>query len=81
MLVYRIVDRIENPNIKGKWVLLDVGGKDMTMLSELISASDLVISLLPATMHVGIAELCIQNKTSLVTSSYISNEMLAMDER
>lgn len=35
-------------------------------------------SLLPAPLHVGVAKLCIKNRTSLVTASYVSPEMNAL---
>lgn len=44
-----------------------------------VKASDLVISLVPWTHHVPIAELCIQTKTNMVTASYVSPAMKALD--
>ena len=41
----------------------------------LLAASDAVLSLLPASMHVPIARQCIQARTPLVTASYVSEEM------
>jgi saccharopine dehydrogenase-like NADP-dependent oxidoreductase len=49
-------------------VSLDVKNEDD--LNLLISESDLVISLLPATMHLQVAKFCIKHRTSLVTTSY-----------
>ena len=44
-------------------------------LKYLIEEADVVVSLLPATMHPMVAEECISLKTDLVTASYESDEM------
>jgi len=46
-----------------------------------IEKADLVISMLPARFHIGVAEDCISLKTNLITPSYISEEMRALDSR
>eukprot|EP01132_Coremiostelium_polycephalum_P002898 gene2898-3603_t len=48
-------------------------------LEPLIPKSKVVISLLPATFHATIAKLCIKHKVHLVTASYTSPEMKALD--
>ena len=40
-----------------------------------------MISLLPATMHIPVAEECILQRRSLVTASYVSPEMRALHDR
>ncbi|MCO5260976.1 MAG: saccharopine dehydrogenase NADP-binding domain-containing protein [Crocinitomicaceae bacterium] len=45
-----------------------------------IEHADLVISMLPANFHVEVAKDCIEFKTNLVTPSYVSPEMKALDE-
>lgn len=45
-----------------------------------IENSDLVISMLPARFHVDIAKDCISLKKNLITPSYISDEMRALNE-
>lgn len=45
-----------------------------------IENSDLVISMLPAHMHVEVAKDCIAFGKNMVTASYISREMKALDE-
>jgi len=45
-----------------------------------IEAADLVVSLLPPKLHVIAARDCLELKTNLVTASYVSDEMLEMDE-
>lgn len=46
---------------------------------ELIAQADCVISMLPARMHVAVAEDCIRLGKNMVTASYISDEMKALD--
>lgn len=60
-----------------KAVRLDAS--DKTMINQLVSASDIVISLLPAPLHPPVAELCIEHQKHLVTASYISPAMLSLD--
>jgi saccharopine dehydrogenase-like NADP-dependent oxidoreductase len=56
-------------------------GEDQDRLSSLMRKCSVVVSLLPAPMHPLIAGLCISTKTSLVTSSYESDEMREMEGR
>jgi saccharopine dehydrogenase-like NADP-dependent oxidoreductase len=65
-------------NPHGKAIRFDIG--DKIQLEKEISKSDLVISMLPAHMHVPVAECCIRLKKNLVTASYVSKEMEALDE-
>ena len=51
------------------------------ILDELIHDHDVVISLLPAAMHVPIAEKCIASQTDMVTASYVSDQMQQLDSR
>jgi saccharopine dehydrogenase-like NADP-dependent oxidoreductase len=59
-------------------VELDSNNEERT--STLIADSDLVISMLPAAAHVAIAKMCIAHKKDMVTASYVSPEMMALDE-
>src|SRR6218665_268322 len=61
-------------------VVLDVN-HNQEMLDQLIQESDLVISLLPYGLHPKIAEKCISFKKNMVTASYTSPELKALDER
>ena len=54
---------------------------DWTQLASVIGPGDVVVSMLPASMHLRAAELCLQNGAHFVTSSYISEEMAALDEQ
>tara|TARA_Y100000385_G_scaffold49614_3_gene46325 strand:- start:247 stop:1620 length:1374 start_codon:yes stop_codon:yes gene_type:complete len=65
-----------HPNAKG--IKLDVF--DAPQRSQAIKFSDLVISMLPARFHIEVAKDCILYKKHLVTASYVSDEMQALDE-
>lgn len=47
---------------------------------ELVQNADLVISMLPASLHTVVAKDCISFKKDMITASYISDEMRALDQ-
>lgn len=47
-------------------------------VAQLVSANDLIISLLPATMHIHVARICVTLKKHLITASYVSPEMQSL---
>ncbi len=53
---------------------------DMASLEEMVKDHDLIVSLLPYQHHVKVAKLCIKHKTNMLTTSYVSEEMKALDE-
>lgn len=55
--------------------------QDAEALRAMIPEADLVISLLPYIYHVQVAELCIEFGKDMVTTSYVSPAMRALDER
>lgn len=62
-----------------KAIAFDVN--DATKCAELVQGSDIVVSMLPASMHTKVAEACIAHQKNMVTASYISDEMRALDEK
>ena len=54
--------------------------QDLDKISRKIGEVDLVISLLPATMHTTFAEMAIKHKRHMVTASYVSEAMQALDQ-
>ena len=54
---------------------------DASKIESLVKDADAVLSLLPATMHHEIADMAILHATPMVTASYVSDEMRALDER
>ncbi|HEA29088.1 MAG TPA: saccharopine dehydrogenase, partial [Leeuwenhoekiella sp.] len=47
---------------------------------DAIQNADLIISMLPARFHIKVAENCLKMGKSLVTASYVSEEMQKLDE-
>lgn len=45
-----------------------------------VSEASIVISMLPASLHIKVAEDCIQFKKHLITASYVSKELEALDD-
>lgn len=68
-----------NGSPHGQAVYFDV--KDDIKRTGAIAAADLVISMLPAHMHVSVARDCIALGKHMVTASYVSAEMAELDER
>lgn len=60
---------------------LDIRGLDWDNLTDAVKTGDVVISMLPATMHLKVAELCLSKNLHFVSSSYISPEMAALNEQ
>lgn len=71
-------ERILNSHEQGDAVALNVS--DNLALEHLISKSDVVVSLLPYTFHIKVAELCLEHKKNLVTTSYVSDDMRKLDD-
>ncbi len=63
---------------RGKAVAFDIE-QDSASLSDLVAQADLAISLLPYIYHVRVAEQCIRHRKPLVTTSYVSDGMRALD--
>lgn len=62
-------------------IVLDVCNKSSEpQLNELISESDLVISILPSSLHTLIAKKCIERNKNLLTASYMSPEMKSLQD-
>lgn len=47
---------------------------------QLVQAADIVVSLMPPQLHILLAKDCLQFRKNLITSSYISPEMLELDK-
>jgi saccharopine dehydrogenase-like NADP-dependent oxidoreductase len=62
---------------KGEAWVLDFNESESYLLA--IESADLVISMLPPTMHPRIARMCLLKKKHLITASYVSPEMQAFD--
>ncbi|MBU0764233.1 MAG: saccharopine dehydrogenase NADP-binding domain-containing protein [Bacteroidetes bacterium] len=53
---------------------------DKSKLHLLVSEADIVISMLPWQLHVPVAEACVQNKKSMVTTSYVQPGMARLHD-
>jgi len=76
------VQGLKNKISKFPWVkgaVVDVNQIDD--VRNLLTGCHLVISLLPPHMHIGIAQLCLESNSHLITASYLSDEMLALDAK
>lgn len=65
------------PNVEP--ILLDVIGRP-DLLEKFVSQTDVVISLLPYSLHAQIATECIKHKTNMVTASYCTPQMHELHE-
>jgi saccharopine dehydrogenase-like NADP-dependent oxidoreductase len=62
----------------GRAIAFDISS-DGAQLDELIAGADLAVSLLPYTYHARVAEHCVRHGCHLVTTSYVSDAMRALD--
>ena len=63
---------------EGKAIFFDVNNAEQR--EEEIKNTDIVISMLPASMHIVVAKDCVRLKKNLVTASYVSAEIADLDE-
>ncbi len=67
----------DHPN--GRALAFDITGEP-ERLSDLVAGADLVVSLLPYIHHVQVARECVRQGRHLVTTSYVKQEMQALDD-
>ncbi|WP_117881475.1 saccharopine dehydrogenase family protein [Aureibaculum luteum] len=60
-----------------KAIVLDIFDEKSRVLA--IKNADIVVSMLPARFHIEVAKDCIRYKKNMVTASYVSDEMKALD--
>ena len=70
-----IAEKIMN-NKHAEAAVIDISNN--TAREQLVQRADLVISLMPAHLHILLAKDCLKHKKNLITSSYISDEIKAM---
>jgi saccharopine dehydrogenase-like NADP-dependent oxidoreductase len=70
-------ERMLEGHPSGRAVSLDV--QDDAALTSLIGECDLAVSLLPWTLHMRVARACLEAGAHLVTTSYVREEMRALD--
>jgi saccharopine dehydrogenase-like NADP-dependent oxidoreductase len=69
---------IVNPSAESEFVLLRES--DVFSLEDVVMQGMVVISMLPVAYHYGVAQSCLKYNKHLLTASYISNEMQALDK-
>ena len=67
-----------NGHPRGEAFTFDVNNEEQ--LGQEIEKADIVVSMLPARFHHLVAKLCIEHAVNMVTASYISPEIKAMDQ-
>jgi len=67
-----------NGNENGEIAVIDIAKESDR--EPLVKRADIVISLMPAHLHILLAKDCLKHKKNLITSSYISDEMKEMDK-
>ncbi len=51
------------------------------VLDNVVSQSDIVVSMVPKPVHIHVARSCLKNKTDMVTSSFEIPELVALDQK
>jgi len=70
----KIAGNFENIEVRG----LDIFDDDDR--EKAVKGADIVVSMLPARFHIEVAKDCVKFKKNMVTASYVSDEMDALDE-
>ena len=65
--------------LKNDVVEVDVRQLDWDALAETVKKGDLLVSMLPATLHLTVAEFCLKHEAHFVSSSYIAPDMAELD--
>lgn len=65
--------------LKNDEVEIDVRQLDWDALAQSVKPGDVLVSMLPATLHLTVAEFCLKHKAHFVSSSYIAPEMAELD--
>ncbi len=68
-----------NGHEKGTAIEFDIA--DDEKCNQIVIENDVIISMLPAFMHKGIAEKCIENKKPMLTASYASDEIKELNDK
>ncbi len=77
-LSLELAQRKTNNHPNATPIALDINNVEQRQTE--IQKADLVISMLPAHMHIDVAKDCVTYKKNMVTASYISDAMQALDE-
>jgi saccharopine dehydrogenase (NADP+, L-glutamate forming) len=64
----------KNKHAQASWL----DANNLNALTKLVGLNHIVISLLPPSMHIEVAKICLLHKKHLLTASYITDEMKAL---
>ena len=67
-------------SLRDAGVETDVRELEFPVLRDALEPGDIVVSMLPATMHQQVADLCLDKETHFVSSSYVTDEMAALHD-
>jgi alpha-aminoadipic semialdehyde synthase len=69
----RLIERVEAKlvHVRQRCRVQQLDVRKQDALEEAVRNADVVVSLLPATMHIPVARLCVQHRRHLVTASYV----------
>jgi len=67
---------LENDDVE-----IDIRQLDWDALTQSVKQGDVLVSMLPATMHLTVAQFCLSHQAHFVSSSYISPEMQALNSQ
>lgn len=70
--------KVEN-HLNGKAIRFDVFNAEQR--NDAIRNADIIVSMLPASMHILLAEDCVFQGKNLVTASYVSDEIAALNDK
>lgn len=70
--------KVSRNHSRSQAIALDIFKKEER--EEAVQKADIVISMLPTRFHIEVAQDCVKFGKSMVTASYISDEMMALDE-
>ncbi len=62
----------------GTAISFDINNEEK--LEEYINKNDIIVSLLPWTLHIKVAKMCLKNNKNMATTSYVSEEMQALGD-
>ncbi|WP_340677429.1 saccharopine dehydrogenase family protein [Paraglaciecola sp.] len=65
--------------LKNDDVEIDIRQLDWDVLAQVVKPGDVLVSMLPATLHLTVAQFCLTHQTHFVSSSYIAADMRALD--
>jgi saccharopine dehydrogenase (NADP+, L-glutamate forming)/spermidine synthase len=76
-IILEKAEKLAGSHPRGQALVFD--SRNEAQLEREIQGVELVVSLLPATFHPKIAELCLRNRKNMVTASYVNPQIQAMD--